>query len=67
MYKVLMDFVDTDGVAYEKGDTYPFFNFLLDEKHAEYLMSKKNKQKKPLIEKINKEVIDDESEITGDS
>ena len=31
MYKVLYDFIDTDGVAYYKGDSYPLFSFLINQ------------------------------------
>jgi hypothetical protein len=52
MYKVLYDFIDTDGVAYYKGDSYPLFSFLINQEHINYLLSNENKAGKALIEKI---------------
>lgn len=52
MYKVLYDFIDTDGVAYYKGDSYPLFSFLINQDHINYLLSNENKAGKALIEKI---------------
>lgn len=55
MYKVLNDFIDTDGVAYYKGDSYPLFSFLINQEHINYLLSNENKAGKALIEKIEDE------------
>ena len=55
MYKVLNDFIDTDGVAYYKGDSYPIFSFLINQEHINYLLSNENKAGKALIEKIEDE------------
>ena len=55
MYKVLYDFIDTDGVAYYKGDSYPLFSFLINQEHINYLLSNENKAGKALIEKIEDE------------
>lgn len=55
MYKVLNDFLDTDGVAYYKGDSYPIFSFLINQEHINYLLSNENKAGKALIEKIEDE------------
>lgn len=55
MYKVIYDFIDTDGVAYYKGDSYPFFSFLINQEHINYLLSDENKAGKALIEKIENE------------
>ena len=59
MYKVLYDFidtdVDTDGVAYYKGDSYPLFSFLINQEHINYLLSNENKAGKALIEKVKSE------------
>lgn len=52
MYKVIYDFIDTDGVAYYKGDSYPLFSFLINQEHINYLLSNENKAGKALIEKI---------------
>lgn len=63
MYKVLYDFIDTDGVAYYKGDSYPLFSFLINQEHINYLLSNENKAGKALIEKIE----DKETEKKEDS
>lgn len=55
MYKVIYDFIDTDGVAYYKGDSYPLFSFLINQEHINYLLSNENKAGKALIEKIENE------------
>lgn len=49
MYKVLIDFIDTDGVAYYKGDSYPVFSFLINQDHIDYLLSSENKAGQPVI------------------
>lgn len=64
MYKVIYDFIDTDGVAYYKGDSYPFLSFLINQEHINYLLSNENKAGKALIEKIEdketEEVVNEE-------
>jgi hypothetical protein len=55
MYKVLYDFIDIDGVAYYKGDSYPLFSFLINQEHINYLLSNENKAGKALIEKVKSE------------
>lgn len=80
MYKVIYDFIDTDGVAYYKGDSYPLFSFLINQEHINYLLSNENKAGKALIEKIEdkateegvneeklKEKLDEETEKKEDS
>lgn len=62
MYKVIHDFVDKDGIFYNIGEFYPFFTIEVDEKHIEYLLSEKNKLKKPVIEEIKNETEDVEIE-----
>lgn len=58
MYKVSYDFIDTDVVAYYKGDSYPLFSFLINQEHINYLLSNENKAGKALIEKIEDEEIE---------
>lgn len=58
MYKVSYDFIDTDAVAYYKGDSYPLFSFLINQEHINYLLSNENKAGKALIEKIEDEEIE---------
>lgn len=64
MYKVIYDFIDTDGVAYYKGDSYPLLSFLINQEHINYLLSNENKAGKALIEKIEdketEEVVNEE-------
>ena len=65
MYKVLIDFIDTDGVAYYKGDSYPVFSFLINQDHIDYLLSSENKAGQPVIgvkEKEEKEETEETEE-----
>lgn len=53
MYRVLEDFIDTDGVAYYKGDFYPVLLMNdINKNHIDYLTSNKNKLNKPVIEEV---------------
>lgn len=65
MYKVLYDFIDTDGVAYYKGDSYPLFSFLINQEHTNYLLSNENKAGKALIEKIEDKETEEEVNEEG--
>jgi hypothetical protein len=62
MYKVLIDFIDTDGVAYYKGDSYPVFSFLINQDHIDYLLSSENKAGQPVIGVKEKEETEEQLE-----
>lgn len=67
MYKVLIDFIDTDGVAYYKGDSYPVFSFLINQDHIDYLLSSENKAGQPVIGVKEKEETEEQLEEKEDS
>lgn len=65
MYRVVYKFRDLkDGLhTYKVGDTYPRKGVIEDEKRIEELLSKTNKLRRPLIEKIEEEKPIEEKKI----